>query len=150
MSARTWLKEFYPVEAVTFSGKRRTKKNLLAALDHSDRKWDGMRSRNLSRHKVILFSYELWEGDKVFLSICGGSCALCQIVGREKSKDSGFEHFFCCNRCPVFKVRGGVPCDELRPREKMAPYHQLNHGDGPARMLYWLKRARKMVGEKDV
>lgn len=145
MSAITWLDEFYPVPAGTFEDKRRTKKNLLKALEHSILKWNGFYPPAQGRHGIVLESYYLRVDVNVFLTVSGDSCALCQIVGMA----GGGGRIYHCTLCPLFKVRGNVECDEPRPRERKSPYHMLSAGESPARMLYWLRRAKKMVeGDK--
>lgn len=76
MSGKTWLQEFYPVPAAKCPADQ--------ALDHSIRKWGGLRPASLEKHGVKLV-WQDWYDSGFFavdlgsdqLAIAADSCALC-------------------------------------------------------------------------
>ena len=51
MSLKTWKKEFYPISA------SRVRKDAIAAIEHSLRKWRGLTKDQMKRHGVGVSNY---------------------------------------------------------------------------------------------
>lgn len=138
MSAETWLKEFYPVEAHHVTWEE--------ALDHSIRKWTGLRSKNMKRHRLKFseMNYRFLhdtEHDRIFLSIDAGSCALCV--------HHDFDERYNCRSCPLAKSRGGVPCDSRTFEEqtacRLSPYSEFVERGNPEPMIAALLEAKLRI-----
>ena len=138
MSISTWKKEFYPVDAHMPAASR----TILTALRHSLRKWEGLRSFNLTRHHLHLSAdyYSLldWDSNSEF-DVDSSTCALCCCCERLAKNDDK------CGVCPLTLLRG-VPCDATKDGRPLyfdyndTPYGQL--GDkGPGAMIRLIKRA---------
>lgn len=88
MSMKSWMEEFYPVEADEVSEAD--------ALEHSHRKWTGLLPENLKKHDVapeeFYRSLALSDGEHTFL-IDSSTCALCRV------------HKLKCLRCPLINCR---------------------------------------------
>jgi hypothetical protein len=94
MSLETWKKEFYPIEA---SEEMSAKE----AIEHSLRKWKGLRSENLDKHGVdARAEVQYIFGEDSFLAIDGSSCALC-VKFLELD-----ENLPWCYHCPLAKTLG--------------------------------------------
>lgn len=101
MSIKTWKAEFYSRPLKKFTK--------VQAIEHSLRKWIGLRPENREKHlaSIYMFSWlrdykgELFEIDSV-------SCALC--VKYHQDYDSEFE-VSRCETCPLYQSLG-VPCDD--------------------------------------
>lgn len=137
MSIRTWKEEFYP--------KRSCDTDEHEAIDHSIRKWIGLRPENLAKHKVV------WDGDYGCLRDAPGdmafvdssTCALCHHF-RGMEQDEWGES---CSGCPLFEVRDRAQCDSARMNEDDAPYFQFMHGRDPEPMIVDLLRAKRAIDE---
>lgn len=130
MSLATWKAEFYPIEAMHVEKKD--------AVDHSLRKWEGMREENLKKHNVKVNYGDLQdiENDRDRLVISSSSCALCQHYSRT----------YACPKCPLYEVRGLVRCDHLTGTELLdsdSPWHTWVLNTEPLPMIDWLKKAKK-------
>lgn len=83
MSLKSWMKEFYPIDASRFRDKEDDLYNdTLAAAKHSLKKWKGLQYHNLAKHGLFLSSGTLTQaGDLSYKKGITGSesCALCQI-----------------------------------------------------------------------
>jgi hypothetical protein len=135
MSLSSWKKEFY---------KGRIKKaarDPLSAVEHSLRKWKGLRAKNIEAHKVKI-SY----GDVVnpitdnSFSIDADSCALCQMC----KYDDGYSRIDC-SKCPIVKVTGRV-CDGSAATP--SPYGVWVKQNDPEPMIKVLKQVRKQLKEE--
>jgi hypothetical protein len=126
MSFKTWKAEFYP-------RRPSTRMSRLAAAEHSLRKWLGLRPHALTRHGVDFTEATVGEGNKLsdILYFDATSCALCVKFQGEAIPS--------CVTCPLFQVRGKVPCDDLRDDETLSPYHKALVGD-PEPMIAWLRK----------
>lgn len=124
MSLKTWREEFYPVEAADVSRR--------SALAHSLRKWEGMRPAALEKHGVERLGADLVHGASEF-TVDSASCALC--VHHLYDDD--------CTTCPLFKVRGGVRCDQSASGEEMPPYAAFIVRGDPEPMIRLLKLAKR-------
>ena len=92
MSKKSWEKEFYPVEADS-------KEAMARPIAYSLKKWRGLTPENLARHNLTESPIE----------ISGDTCALCQTFDKGGSTQ--------CRRCPLYRARGGVPCDATTSEE---------------------------------
>lgn len=104
MSLATWKAEFYPVEAHKCPKEQ--------AVEHSLRKWRGMRADALARHDVTADCGKLkLRAADGHLCIDCSSCALC-------------EHYVFdgCKKCPLARSRGGWACDSRMPSEHLSPF----------------------------
>jgi hypothetical protein len=137
MSIKTWMKEFYPVEASAF--KRETKntseKEVLKAIKHSLKKWKGLTQKNLEKHYCHYSTYICRVEDESRtnqFSIDCDSCALC------------FYYHNVCEGCILFKVRG-CGCDAYKETEPCSPYSTLTYEGDPKPMITLLQKALKRV-----
>ena len=103
MSNKTWLEEFYPVEALTMAESSDNKAIIL----HARQKWTGLLPENLEKHGVFFIKGELCdERHYTFLDINSSSCGLCEkYIERYNSPTT------LCPECPLNKMLGH-PCDE--------------------------------------
>ena len=92
MSLKTWIKEFYPVRAEKVSKQD--------ALDHSIKKWEGLKKKNLLKHQLSSGP----DNHAYITDRAGGSsfidsdtCALCHHYLGE-----GYD--YPCEKCPIVKV----------------------------------------------
>lgn len=144
MSIKTWLAEFYPVDADAAMGMTN-----LQAVQHSLRKWIGLRKKNMAAHKcAIAEGYypkavtpkshsKLLAKPYDILRIDSGSCALCV-----KHSDT-----WLCRTCPLARARGGVQCDKMSRSERKkadgvgAPWHAWIDDLNPEPMIALLEKA---------
>ena len=125
MSFESWLEEFYPVPA------RECPKEQAAA--HSLKKWQGALPENLEKHDVDFWGSTLTEDDSRYITFDSGSCSLCHhYIDKYR---------WTCGTCPLYIVRGHVPCFIERVDEiaEGSPFHQAEHTVEP--MIMWLKKA---------
>jgi hypothetical protein len=121
MSLETWKAEFYPVEASEVAVG-------LPAIEHSLRKWIGLRKENLVRHGLTNVRYCIGESDDKFLNINSNSCALCtHYIDQE------------CSECPLVAVRG-MTCDDDFD-EVYAPYQTFGEKGDPEPMIALIQTA---------
>ncbi len=130
MSLSSWKKEFYKGRI------KQAAKDPLAAVEHSLKKWKGLRAKNIAAHKV-----EISHGD-VFnpvtcnsFSIDADSCALCQMC----KYDDGYSRINC-SKCPIVQVTGKV-CDGSQATP--SPYGVWVKEGNPEPMIAVLKQVRK-------
>ena len=138
MSLKTWKKEFYPVEADSPEAQASTR----AAIEHSLRKWRGLRPEALLKHEVRLvglYNAEVVD-DCSSQFINGRSCALC-IQFDDASGN--------CDGCPIFKV-SGVACDPAKNSDEVSAWEVYVHDADPEPMIAQLEKALALVsGDKD-
>ena len=131
MSLDTWKKEFYPIPA-----KECKKKD---ALEHSLKKWIGLRIKNLEKHGVIKKGFRIIEDLKdeyEYLHIADSSCALCiHYLNNEGIK---------CIKCPLSKSRNGTACDKGRS----SPYENFTNHSEPEPMIRLIRKAIKQSKQK--
>lgn len=129
MSLISWKKEFYRIPASQVSKG--------CALQHSLKKWAGLKWSNKKKHKVVLRGrYNLVDSSDNTISILGiESCALCV-------------HFFgatedCCLGCPLVKA-GIKSCGDVD-----SPYSRFIDTGRTLLMIRALKKAQtKMRGKR--
>ena len=110
MSLETWKKEFYFVDARVVPVEQ--------AVQHSLRKWIGLRSENLEKHGLCIDGKRIY-GDDGRLFISESSCALCRYYIED----------YCC-QCPLYAVLGR-PCDS----SSSSPYQQFVLNGNPEPMI---------------
>jgi hypothetical protein len=114
MSVMTWLKEYYPVAASQVPEAE--------ALEHTKRKWVGLRLRNLQRHGL----------SQPPIPVNSATCALCTHYLPRAAGDP-------CTECPLYKVRQGVRCDTATRTEEMSPYRAWKDNNAEP-MIGWLEQ----------
>lgn len=130
MSLKSWKKKFYPVQAYFLK-----KKSILAAIQHSIKKWVGLRPKNLKKHNLHLSDAIIFEllpdkSNSKDFSICEESCALCVKFLRTKSH---------CRACPIGKILRH-PCDSC----DTDPYKIFSQTDNVEPMIKLLKKAKRI------
>ena len=132
MSLQTWEEEFYPESA-----EEAAERGEAAAVEHSLRKWEGLRYENLNRHQMWASSalareFNTGRG----LELSGETCALCELCLRAGAGES-------CRICPLFKARGGSACDRRKFDETESPWNSWTDDRDPEPMIFWLKKAKE-------
>jgi hypothetical protein len=134
-----WERNFYPVPASTVPKEH--------AIEHSLRKWQGMRPAILSEHGVIRSLNMLVDrrSGAHILSVDTQSCALCQHHYRatlERDPSSDGNEPGRCPSCPLVAVLGRA-CD-ADPDEGVSPWDAWAHEErDPEPMISALKSALK-------
>ena len=141
MSLKTWKKEFYPVEANSPEAQASTR----AAIEHSLRKWRGLRPEALLKHEVRLegpHHKEVVDAGRADerQGISSRSCALCF---RFDDADGN------CDGCPIVKVSGRA-CDPGKDSDEVSAWEVYVHDADPEPMIAQLEKALALVsGDKD-
>lgn len=142
MSLSTWKKEFYPETAEKFSRKRRMVSVAIEAIEHSIRKWEGLRKRNLKKHQVERghsFPNSVLVDARPFssgLPVNASTCSLCQY---SKPYPGGVTD---CEFCPLAHSRQGVSCSfPLLSIESVSPWSAWVVNSDPLPMIKALKKA---------
>lgn len=91
MSLETWKEEFYPIDAEYVSEED--------AVEHSLRKWIGLRAGNLAKHNLDHHGKRIFDTNGAYIWISESSCALCIHYINEM-----------CDNCPLAALLGH-PCD---------------------------------------
>lgn len=110
MTDSTWAREFYPIAAVHM-----LKSSDKECLEHSLRKWVGLRDVNLTKHLVKKPHFPSAQ-----------SCALCV-----KHLTDGN-----CNSCPICKIRDNLDCGDPE-----GPYQHYQDTQDPEPMIELLTLA---------
>ena len=121
-----WLRRYYQTPADKVPKKE--------AIRHSLRKWRGLRvieDYGLDVSSGSLFSKDTKE---LVLEVGSDTCALC-VHYFDGSKEN------MCQKCPLAKVRGGIPCDGLRLGEHNHPFSLWGIKHDPEPMIKWLRQA---------
>ena len=132
MSLKTWKEEFYPVEADSPEAQASAR----AAIEHSLRKWRGLRPEALLKHDVRLegpYHRQVFDdcADESQV-ISGSSCALCRRL------------YYDCYGCPLVKVSGLV-CDDAE-----SAWDVYTNKADPEPMIAQLEKALALVSvDKD-
>lgn len=118
MSLKSWKEEFYPVDAEDVSEED--------ALEHSLRKWIGVKPENLKKHNVFK-RYGLRHitdpNDKYdYMNIDSESCALCYWHFYNSRDNVDVDAPDQCETCPLYKQRGGLACDESTHSDSSDPF----------------------------
>lgn len=91
MSLASWKKEFYRTPANRVSKRY--------AIQHSLKKWIGLKSSNKKRHSVFLEDISLVDEKDNFLPFGDSTCALCY-------------HYDNCTDCPLVAANKGRKCHD--------------------------------------
>ena len=138
MSLKTWKAEFYPVSARFLVRAGGTMSELV---EHSLRKWVGLRLENIDRHGVKVYYGVLRDSDGT-LDIDSSSCALCAAYFDIPGVDR-------CQKCPLSEARGGIPCDRMTATEEAvcgsSPWFAFTHAGDPEPMIFWLRRTQESL-----
>lgn len=125
MSLKTWKAEFYPCDAASTEAQG-------APAAHSLRKWSGVTTKNLKRHRVTLRrGGYLGGGAEGNLYLDNETCALCHANPHT------------CEGCVLATVRNGVPCCNVAPGEDLSPWQRASQGDS-RQLLKFLRLAVKL------
>lgn len=156
MSIESWKKEFYPVEASEFYGETRTIRSVLAAVDHSIRKWEGIRPANLKKHGLEHTPYGavIESGDRADelctrIELCSETCSLCQMFSSwecdQRSHESSIGN--TCSACPLSLVNQECCTDVDNAYDIVMFNDEGNNSVEP--MIRALKKARTFVLKVD-
>lgn len=100
MSIETWEEEFMPVPAYA-------EMSTLEAIEHSIRKWVGLREENLRRHGLSQDEDLIMENrGHGYTYINDTSCALCIKFLSDRHRTS----VSSCVRCPLYAALGKTEC----------------------------------------
>ena len=146
MSLNTWKEEFYPVAADAAKG------DALAAVDHSLKKWEGLRAENLTKHSCSVTTVgsiitdvceDETTADNTFEVNCE-SCALC------KYNDTLNQGSYC-DSCPI-TLATGVACDDVYgelEEDDIAPWDAWTMNENPEPMIAVLNTTREwLLGQR--
>lgn len=128
MTLKTWMEEFYQVGACTADKEY--------AIEHSLRKWEGLRPENLAKHDCRVISFVVHDQADSRFNIASDSCALCVHYCLET--DEGTD----CESCPLSIARGGHACDVAREDEECSPWSAMIQGQYPEPMIVWLQKTK--------
>lgn len=150
MSKESWLAEFYPItakQAVQQGG------GAVPLIEHSLRKWEGLRPENLERHGVRIDSLgdvvtddasRPGIGDIPVVRIDATTCSLCEEYFLRFRGGGGD----ACSACPLAQVRHGVACTDRAKSENMPPWSARprvlfdgRKSGSPEPMIEWLRKA---------
>ena len=132
MSLESWKRQFYPRERV----------GAIGAIEHSIRKWEGLRPENLKAHKLskMIGSHDITDellmarGDEIHwtdsFNIDSDTCALC------------IRHDDECRRCELAIARDGLDCFHSNEEETISPFHAWSQYADPEPMIFWLVKTR--------
>lgn len=135
MSVDTWINEFMSIEADEVEGNNED------YLNHSIKKWYGLQSENLSKHKMKVGGVDYFsviednEGKTVVVG--SQSCALCV-----HHLDDG-----SCGSCPIVRFTGRA-CDESDENDEMSPWGEWVKNKNPKPMIVLLEETLKWVKGK--
>jgi hypothetical protein len=136
MSLETWKQEFYPISAEEIVENGASTKELI---EHSLRKWKGLREFNLQKHNIgrSPISRDIGISGADYLSITNTTCALC--------KKFLFRCVKKCHNCPLFIISDSQSCDEYPEDEgpdiRMSPYFHWSSNNDPEPMIALLEKA---------
>lgn len=135
MSLASWKAEFYPVDA-------NSKEALKHPARHSIRKWTGLSRDNLRKHGLRkVGQFIIQDGNGSVFEIDDDTCALCQHDVRHTKNH-------LCDSCPLYEVRGHVPCGRAMSDEEESPYRTFGRTGRVLPMLKWLRKALKLENSR--
>ena len=124
---REWKSVYYPTTA-----KQAANKGPLQATLHALTKWRGLAPGILRRHGLVVQHGSLYERGHRLFNVDTDTCALCALYYLKHDR---------CDGCPLFLVRGGVPCSGERDDEARSPFNAWLAEGTPRPMIKWLERA---------
>lgn len=125
MSLRTWMQTYYPITAL-----KAAELPLEDVVEHSLRKWIGLRKENLDRHGVRA-DYKIITDGLETLEITTDTCSLCCKF---------YEGLDKCSDCPLFTILGGSCA-----RVSNCPYLKYTHNHDPEPMIEALEKTLESV-----
>lgn len=136
MSLDSWKAQYYKV------GASRACSSARAAIEHSVRKWEGLRESALEAHGLkwrgcVITDYQ----DSFYVS--NNTCALCVRYLNDEVDDAHE-----CLTCPLYILRG-CKCFALRENETVDPYTAFTLKADPEPMIRWLKLAQEKADDFD-
>jgi hypothetical protein len=139
MSIRTWKKEFYPIDADETTKAK--------AIEHSLKKWIGLRKANLEKHRLqqgqfLGASYgTLVSASGPVFTVDSRSCSLCfHYLDKEVSISGDDSDDTPCTTCPLYKANGKRSC--VNPDGGVySPYTAFVTGNDPEPMIALLEKA---------
>jgi flagellar basal body P-ring protein FlgI len=126
MSLKTWKKEF-------FGGLSRAKRSEKAAVEHSLKKWIGLRPENLAKHGVKTLSLSYFPDDVTSDAIASDDTA--QLIINSESCALCARHSCDCEKCSITQQRLGYDCDQLSPVEMLSPFSAWRRNSDPEPMI---------------
>ena len=146
MSLQSWKEEFYPISAreiakiVEDRESDISTKSKIELVEHSLRKWEGNKSKNLRKHKMRKdWSNSIEDEYRNYFEVDSSSCSLCKVF-HERGNGS------VCEECPLSIARGGLACDE-DDDSGGSPWHRSRRGN-PQNMILWLNKTKDMLEGK--
>lgn len=145
MSLASWKEEFYPIPAGEAKG------DALTAVDHSLKKWEGLRADNMKKHECYGAGSSISDEplsvvtDEGTMRLDSNSCALCMYNDEQKG---------CyCDSCPI-TLATGSPCDDgygdREDEDGLAPWDEWTTNHNPEPMIAVLETTRKwLLGQLD-
>ncbi len=139
MGIKSWKAEFYPTTA-----KQAARKSMIAAIEHSLRKWEGLSQKQLKKHGLVREYAMLIDVNRVVLDIDNSTCALCE---KYMDYDPNYGLFDDtdnvspseCAECPIV-LSGQRSCN--KPNSVYTQYISDSENSGAA-MVKVLKKALK-------
>lgn len=113
---KAWFAKYYPVQARLVSKKD--------ALDHSLRKWIGLRKKNLEKLGL----------KEPPIDVSDITCALCKHYADLSP---------ACKGCPLIKAGDGRRCDESKSEDEDAPFFHYHDSGDPEPMIRLIRKAIK-------
>ena len=148
MSLRSWEADFYPICADVAARYFRDGDWSAADLvEHSLRKWRGLRRESLDKHGVVrLSAYTIGDPDTTHpasaFQVSATTCSLCAAYEPTEEIDLETEDYVTvCGDCPLYLSRGGVSCDTRSAHEEHSPFYAFGSGNGPEPMIAALEKA---------
>lgn len=142
MSAETWRAKYYPKPASAFVEEGNPEfLDMKGALEHSLRKWEGLREGNMEEECVDAVSTGIYEDatGAVVVRVTMEYCALCLVA----EHINGECNATMCGHCPIHKALG-MACDDLHSGD-ISPWHTFLHSRDPEPMIDALIKARDFV-----
>ena len=126
--ADKWLARYYPETAEDCYA--RVGQDILALLQHSLKKWRGLRPKALEGYWLKVRKAVVLCSTGSVLDINSDSCALCWAFRDEH-----------CWDCPLLELRDGVRCSASEHTNDTSPYMILLEDNDPEPMIKLLERA---------
>lgn len=143
MSLASWKNEFYPVPAEQAIG------DAVSAVNHSLRKWEGLRADNMKRHGCYAAGSAISDDPLDVVSDDGTMLLNCETCALCKYKDSVTGNQWYCDKCPI-TLATGCPCDDLYADDGadeyvVIPWDEWTTRQDPEPMIAVLETTRKWL-----
>lgn len=157
MSIETWQEEFLPNMELGIQDA--CELGVVAAVEHCTRKWVGLQSDNLAKHKLIKVERstglmeEHPDGSKDYYFSGAADCALCRMTEMLQDRyDSILIQYpgatidtDSCIGCPLMLSRNGVSCTDRTPDERESPWYKFFLEDDAKPMLDALIKTQQYI-----